>query len=261
VTRNRAVLLIAALAAGAAPAAAQHHVAEIQVAPRLLNMRIGAEVALLATAYDSTGVPVDVPLQWVSSNINVAAVGRDGVVRAIGPGTALVRAIFQGQARVRVAGTATILVRREGGARAGEAPARPAPPRVPGVVEVRPAPPSPGLDSSLLARIDCSEPFINAANPLSACFDRRPVARSRTSVSAPASCPDVRQARVLFEVLEDGSVGAVRLIAPTPCPEMNDTVVAQVRRLTFMAATKQGRPVRAWIQGTVAVDPKSGRIP
>lgn len=264
--RRLSICLATALAA-AAPLAAQAPIAEVQVAPPWLRLRLDARVQLLATVYDTAGLPVDVPVRWLSSNINVVDVGEGGMVHARGPGVAIVRAVAERGGRTR-SGQTTIFVQREPRAAVHPvAPTEPAPgahpapapsptpalPGEPGVVRVNPR----QVDSLMRASINCEEPFISSANPLRACYDRRPTPRERPVIGPMAECAQMRPVRLMVRVGEDGAVTDVRVVVPSLCDVMDDSALARARRIPFNPALREGRPVAAWIQLHLGPDPKS----
>ncbi|MFI5213993.1 MAG: Ig domain-containing protein [Gemmatimonadales bacterium] len=107
-------LVSAALAATlAGTARAQAAVAEVQVAPGVLTLKVGQGQRLHATAYDAGGSVIvnGVRYRWVSANVNVARVDSTGHVTAVAPGNALVRAEALGASPPK-AGAATVTVRR-----------------------------------------------------------------------------------------------------------------------------------------------------
>ena len=120
----RAAVLLALPAAVAA-----QNVAEVQVAPPSITLKVGERSGLLATAFDRVGnVIPTVRVLWSSNNIQVAKVDNNGTVTGVANGVAII------EARVGTRkGTAAVQV-------LGVAPA-PAP-------EPAPAPP-PGPDASL----------------------------------------------------------------------------------------------------------------
>jgi uncharacterized protein YjdB len=126
--------LIAALALGIPGAAAAQNVAEVQVAPPSVNIRVGERTGLLATAYDRIGnVIPTVRIIWSSNNVNIARVDNNGTVTGVANGVAIIEARVgarRGQAAVQVVG--------------GSAPAPPPP----GAPPAAPAPPpaASGLD-------------------------------------------------------------------------------------------------------------------
>ncbi len=94
------------LAAAVSPVAAQT-VAEVQVAPPSVSIKVGEHYGLLATAYDRVGnVLPAARIQWVSNNTAVARVDGSGTVTGVAAGVAIVEARAgqkRGQAAVQVA--------------------------------------------------------------------------------------------------------------------------------------------------------------
>ena len=125
--------LIVALACAVPGAAAAQNVAEVQVAPPTVTIRVGERSGLLATAFDRIGnVIPTVRIIWSSNNINVAKVDNNGTVTGVANGVAIIEARVgarRGQAAVQVTGGAA-------------APPPPAPPPGPAA----PPPPPPGPD-------------------------------------------------------------------------------------------------------------------
>ena len=124
--------LIAALTLGIPGAAGAQNVAEVQVAPPSVNIRVGERTGLLATAFDRIGnVIPTVRIIWSSNNLNIARVDNNGTVTGVANGVAIIEGRVgarRGQAAVQVTG--------------GTAPAPPAaPPAAP-----PPPPAAPGLD-------------------------------------------------------------------------------------------------------------------
>ncbi len=103
-------------------------VAEVQVAPPSVTIRVGERTGLLATAFDRIGnVIPTVRIIWSSNNVNIAKVDNNGTVTGVANGVAIIEARVgarRGQAAIQVTG--------------GSAPAPP-PPAPPG------APPPPPL--------------------------------------------------------------------------------------------------------------------
>src|SRR5438876_11538900 len=102
----RRILLLTALAyPGAATA---QNIAEVQVAPPSVTIKIGERSGLLATAFDRVGnVIPTVRFIWSSNNVSVAKVDNDGTVTGVGGGVAIVEARVgprKGQAAVQVFG-------------------------------------------------------------------------------------------------------------------------------------------------------------
>src|SRR5213593_1993660 len=102
--------LIVALACVAPGAAAAQNVAEVQVAPPTVTIRVGERSGLLATAFDRIGnVIPTVRIIWSSNNINVAKVDNNGTVTGVANGVAIIEARVgarRGQAAVQVTGGA-----------------------------------------------------------------------------------------------------------------------------------------------------------
>ena len=123
--------LIVALACSVPGAAAAQNVAEVQVAPPTVTIRVGERSGLLATAFDRIGnVIPTVRIIWSSNNLNVAKVDNNGTVTGVGNGVAIVEARVgarRGQAAVQVTG-------------GGPAQPPPAPPAAPPAVPPGPDP-------------------------------------------------------------------------------------------------------------------------
>src|SRR6267378_624707 len=102
--------LIVALASCAPGAAAAQNVAEVQVAPPSVTIRVGERSGLLATAFDRIGnVIPTVRIIWSSNNVNVAKVDNSGTITGIANGVAIIEARVgarRGQAAVQVTGGA-----------------------------------------------------------------------------------------------------------------------------------------------------------
>src|SRR5712691_4204730 len=97
------------LAALALPSVAlAQNVAEVQVAPPSVTIKVGERTGLLATAFDRVGnVIPTVRLIWQSNNIQVAKVDNDGTVTGVSGGVAIIEARVgtrKGQAVVQVVG-------------------------------------------------------------------------------------------------------------------------------------------------------------
>ena len=88
-------------------------VAEVQVAPPAVALQAGATHKLTAMAYDGDGnvIAAGVRYVWSSNNVNVARVDSLGVVTAVEPGSAVIRAEAVGSRPPR-SGAAAITVRR-----------------------------------------------------------------------------------------------------------------------------------------------------
>src|SRR6266436_4642075 len=103
--------LIAALGCLAPGVTAAQNVAEVQVAPPSVTIRVGERSGLLATAFDRIGnVIPTVRIIWSSNNVNVAKVDNSGTITGIANGVAIIEARVgarRGQAAVQVTGGAT----------------------------------------------------------------------------------------------------------------------------------------------------------
>jgi len=101
---------LAALALCLPGAALAQNVAEVQVAPPTITIRVGERSGLLATAFDRIGnVIPTVRIIWSSNNLAVAKVDNNGTVTGVGNGVAIVEARVgtrKGQAAVQVTGGA-----------------------------------------------------------------------------------------------------------------------------------------------------------
>jgi len=102
--------LIAALALTIPGTGAAQNVAEVQVAPPSITIRVGERSGLLATAFDRIGnVIPTVRIIWSSNNVNIAKVDNNGTVTGVGNGVAIIEARIgprRGQAAVQVTGGA-----------------------------------------------------------------------------------------------------------------------------------------------------------
>jgi uncharacterized protein YjdB len=101
---------LAALALTIPGAALAQNVAEVQVAPPTITIKVGERSGLLATAFDRIGnVIPTVRIIWSSNNLAVAKVDNNGTVTGVGNGVAIIEARVQqrkGQAAVQVTGGA-----------------------------------------------------------------------------------------------------------------------------------------------------------
>src|SRR2546421_269815 len=131
-TRAGLLALFALLVA--APAQAQN-IAEVQVAPPSVTIRVGERSGLLATAFARIGnVIPTVRIIWSSNNVAVARVDNNGTITGVANGIAIIEARAgprRGQAAVQVVG----------GSAPAQPPAPPGPPAAP-----PPAPPPAGVD-------------------------------------------------------------------------------------------------------------------
>ena len=86
------------------------------MAPEVVRLEVGATHRLSALAYDARGnVVTTVRFRWTSNNVNVAVVDSTGLVTAVAPGTAVVRAIAMGSGQPPRHGLAAVTVRRRAG--------------------------------------------------------------------------------------------------------------------------------------------------
>src|SRR5438067_12752268 len=148
-TARRSLLLTVLAYPGALSA---QNIAEVQVAPPSVTIRIGERSGLLATAFDRAGnVIPTVRIIWSSNNVAVARVDNNGTVTGVGGGVAIVEAragTRKGQAAIQVIGAPAA-----GGQTNAQAqsPARPAEP--PGGVDPFAGQP-PGTGPAAVLRIE-----------------------------------------------------------------------------------------------------------
>src|SRR5919201_3504257 len=130
--------IIVALGVMIPPAATAQNVAEVQVAPPSMTIRVGERSGLLATAFDRIGnVIPTIRIIWSSNNVAVAKVDNNGTVTGVANGVAIIEAragARRGQAAVQVVGGS------------GPAAPPPAPPPAPGGPPLPPPPASPERD-------------------------------------------------------------------------------------------------------------------
>ena len=86
--------------------AVAQNVAEVQVAPPAVTIKVGERAGLLATAFDRAGnvIPSETFI-WSSNNLAVAKVDSEGTVTGVGGGVAIIEARVgprRGQAAVQV---------------------------------------------------------------------------------------------------------------------------------------------------------------
>src|SRR2546428_4239284 len=133
--------LIAALAFCIPGSAAAQNVAEVQVAPPSVTIRVGERSGLLATAFDRIGnVIPTIRIIWSSNNVGVAKVDNSGTVTGVSNGVAII------EARVGARkGQASVPVTRGqwGGGGAAPPPAPPPGPPPPPGPHTPPPPPPP----------------------------------------------------------------------------------------------------------------------
>jgi Tol biopolymer transport system component len=137
VARGITLMAFAVLMPGGAVA---QSVAEVQVAPPSVTIKVGERAALLATAFDRAGnVIPTVTFIWSSNNLAVAKIDNEGTVTGVGGGVALIEARIgarRGQAAVQV-------IASQPGGPPPVSGAPPAPSQQPGGEPV--APPADGL--------------------------------------------------------------------------------------------------------------------
>jgi uncharacterized protein YjdB len=106
------VMLLARPAIGLA----QKPVAEVQVAPPSVTIRVGMTHRLSALAYDDGGnvIAAGVRYVWSSTNVNIAQVDSTGTVTGVAAGSAVIRAEAVGSGNPPKRGEAAIRVRRPG---------------------------------------------------------------------------------------------------------------------------------------------------
>src|SRR5213594_30680 len=89
-------------------AVSAQNIAEVQVAPPSVTIKVGERSGLLATAFDRAGnVIPTVRIIWSSNNVAVARVDNNGTVTGVGGGVAIIEAragARKGQAAVQVVG-------------------------------------------------------------------------------------------------------------------------------------------------------------
>src|SRR3954447_17176013 len=91
-------------------AALAQSIAEVQVAPPSVTIRVGERSGLLATAFDRIGnVIPTIRIIWSSNNVAVAKVDNTGTITGVNNGIAIIEAragARKGQAAVQVVGGA-----------------------------------------------------------------------------------------------------------------------------------------------------------
>src|SRR2546422_5606407 len=115
--------LVAGLALAVAPSLHAQNVAEVQVAPPSVTIKVGERTGLLATAFDRIGnVIPTVRVIWSSNNVQVARVDNDGTVSGVAGGGAVIHARVgarQGQAPGPGSGAAPAAAQPPQGGQAG----------------------------------------------------------------------------------------------------------------------------------------------
>lgn len=255
-------------------------IAEIQMAPPYLRMVPNAQTQASATAYDSLGTPLNVRFRWYSNNINVAVVDSTGMVRAVAPGSTLITALAEAERGRRRGGQMTVRVIAAAGAGGitvvPSVPAAPGgQPTIPPAAGAMPIPGNPNVwtvppgmprmtDSAMKASINCAEPFMNAANPMQACYDRRPRLRGPEPWSAMAACGGEHgmPLMLLVRVTETGQVTEVMpFTSGMPCPGFVDSATTAARAMVFEPAQRAGQPTAAWVRMIVRGGPMPPRGP
>src|SRR3989441_3705930 len=85
--------LVAGLTLTVPPILHAQNVAEVQVAPPSVTIKVGERTGLLATAFDRIGnVIPTVRVIWSSNNVQVARVDNDGTVSGMAGGGAIIQA-------------------------------------------------------------------------------------------------------------------------------------------------------------------------
>ncbi|MFN2572067.1 MAG: Ig-like domain-containing protein [Gemmatimonadales bacterium] len=119
------------------------NVAEVQVAPPTVTIRVGERSGLLATAFDRIGnVIPTVRIIWSSNNVNVARVDNNGTITGVANGVAIIEARVasrRGQAAIQVTGGSAPPQPPPGPPPAGAPPAPPPPPAGPDPFAGQPA--------------------------------------------------------------------------------------------------------------------------
>src|SRR2546428_11425834 len=114
---------------------AAQNVAEVQVAPPSITLKVGERAGLLATAFDRVGnVIPTVRVLWSSNNVQVARVDNSGTVTGIANGVAIIEAHVgsrRGSAAVQVVGGPAAAPPVGGGGGGGPRTAPPPPPGPP----------------------------------------------------------------------------------------------------------------------------------
>lgn len=218
-------LLALALVAATAPLAAQQ-VTEISIAPPFLRLRPGAQVHVLATAYDREGMPVDARLSWTSSNINVATVDSLGRVYAVAPGMAIITAATDSAQARRRYGRSTVFVSTTSSWGVGG--------------------PKTMVTGDSLPPAECDDPNFALRNPGRLCWDVRPTQRHETRLERPATCPYGAPAIFQVRVGPDGRILERRTLVDPGCEEYHRAAAALVDSVCCNPAWRHGRAVAAW---------------
>src|SRR2546422_6762921 len=90
--------LVAGLALAVPPTLQAQNVAEVQVAPPSVTIKVGERTGLLATAFDRIGnVIPTVRVIWSSNNVQVARVDNNGTVSGVAGGGRVIQASLGGR--------------------------------------------------------------------------------------------------------------------------------------------------------------------
>jgi hypothetical protein len=189
-------------------------------------MRPGAQVQVLATAYDRHGDPVEAQLTWLSTNINVATVDSSGMVYAVAPGLAIITAASEESGTRRRTGRTTVFVSHGGTA--------PSDGKTLTAADTTPPP-------------ECDDMEFALRNPGRLCWNVRPTLRASSVLAPPASCP-TPTGPIVFQVRvsADGSVQESRVAAPANCEDYRRMATGLLADVCCRPAYRNGRPVAAW---------------
>ncbi|HTR19384.1 MAG TPA: Ig-like domain-containing protein [Gemmatimonadales bacterium] len=108
--RRAPIIYLALVGAMIPDLGAAQNVADLQVAPPSVTIKVGERTGLLATAFDRAGNVIPTArITWSSNNVKVARVDNNGTVVGVSGGTALIQATAgqrKGSVVVQVTGTA-----------------------------------------------------------------------------------------------------------------------------------------------------------
>jgi serine/threonine protein kinase len=95
-----------------------------------------------------------------------------------------------------------------------------------------------------------SDPSYSIANQRNECYDRRPSTRVAPRLTPPSTCTgNITPVTLMVNVSASGEVvGSPSVLRNSSCREFGSSAQAWVADLTFVAATKGGQPVAAWMQ-------------
>lgn len=231
-TARRSLLALGIAAAAALPPAlSAQRVIEIQVAPAFLRILPGAQTMALATAYDGDGNPVDARIYWWSSNINVASVDSNGMIRAVAPGLAIITASTDSSAaRRRRFGRTTVIVAGTGVMPDG----------LPGNKRMI-------VTSDTAVPPECTDAEFGFRNVGRVCFDSPPNLIGSPILEVPSDCPESTTPAVYLVRVDDrGQAGAFRVLSLSSCDRYQEWATMRVRSARFRPARRNGLPVAAW---------------